>query len=95
MPVSNKKQKFEQQKLNCSMSSECVRTDSILPRGADLERVDFLAFSFRHFGLHFAPILLRFILLSSSLQGLKYFVTDFFNFDLRKKLCSVKADQVG
>ena len=43
----------------------------------------------------FAPILLRFFLLSSSMQELKYVVTDFFNFDLRKKLCFVKADQVG
>ena len=33
MPISNKKQKFEQR----SMTSECVRTDSILPRCAGCE----------------------------------------------------------
>ena len=39
MPVSNKKQEFKSSKKesNCSMTSECVRTDSILPRGAGLE----------------------------------------------------------
>ena len=72
------------------MTSECVRTDSILPRGAGLEHgryktIDFLAFQFSAFwsnGLAssvfiFAPILLQFFLLSSSMQGLKYIVTDF------------------
>ena len=29
------------------------------------------------------------------MQGLKYVVTNFFNFDLRKKLCFIKADRVG
>ena len=35
MPVSNKKQKLSSKnESNCSMTSECVRTDLILPRGA-------------------------------------------------------------
>ena len=39
MSVSNQKQESEQRKKesNCSMTSECVRTDSILPRGAGRE----------------------------------------------------------
>ena len=38
MLLSNKKQEFEQRnESNCSMTSECVRTDSILSRGAGLE----------------------------------------------------------
>ena len=49
---------------NCSMTSECVCTDSILPRGAGCEngRCKQSIFS---------------LLLSSSMQGLKYIVTDF------------------
>ena len=77
---------------NCSMTSECMRTDSIFPRGAGLEHgrnkksiSRFSRFQFSAFwsnGLAssvftFAPILLRFFLLSSSMQGLKHFVTDF------------------
>ena len=38
MPVSNKKQEFEQRKrMELFDDFECVRTDSILPQGTGLE----------------------------------------------------------
>ena len=37
MPVSNNKCLSSQNESNCSLTSECVRTDLILPRGAGLE----------------------------------------------------------
>ena len=90
---------------NCSMtsvSSECVRTDSILPEAPASSMVDinsrFSRFQFSAFwsnGLAssvfiFAPILLRFFLLSSSMQGLKYVVTDFLISTYEKSYASSK-----
>ena len=74
---------------NCSMTSECVRTDSICPKAPASSTVDinsrisrFQFSAFRSNGLAssvfiFAPILLRFFVLSSSMQGLQYTVRDF------------------
>ena len=78
---------------NCSMTSECVRTYGVpirfCPEAPASSTVDinsrFSRFQFSAFwsnGLAssvfiFAPILLRFFLLSSSMQGLKLVVTDF------------------
>ena len=78
---------------NCSMTSECVRTYGVpirfCPEAPASSTVDinsrFSRFQFSAFwsnGLAssvfiFAPILLRFFLLSSSMQGLQYVVTDF------------------
>ena len=71
------------------MTSECVRTDSILPRGAGLEhgRYKQSIFSLLIFGilverlsflrLHFCSDFVTVFLLSSSMQGLQYVVTDF------------------
>ena len=79
MPVSNKKSLSSENKPNCSMTSECVRTDSILPRGAGLEHsrckqsdfslsifgilVEWLSFQHLHFCSDFITV---FFLLSSS-----------------------------
>ena len=87
---------------NCSMTSECVRTDSILPRGAGLEhgrcKQSISHFQFSAFwsnGLAssvfiFVPILLRFILLCSSMQGLHYVVTDFLISTCKKSYAASK-----
>ena len=92
---------------NCSLTSECVRTDSILPRGAGLEhgrhKQSISRFQFSAFwsnGLAssvfiFAPILLRFFFIVFVHARATIRCYRFFNFDLRKKLCFVKADQVG
>ena len=87
---------------NCSMTSECVRTNLILPRGAGLEHgrctSRFSRFQFSTFwsnGLAssvfiFAPILLRFFLFSSSMQELQYFVTIFLISTWEKSYASSK-----
>ena len=94
---------------NCSMTSECVRTDSILPRVAGLEHGRYMykqsifSLSISAFwsnGLAssvfiFAPILLRFFLLSLSMQGLKYFVTDFLISTYEKSYASSKPTRYG
>ena len=93
---------------NCSMTSECVRTDSILPRGAGLDhgrckqsisRFQFLTFWSNGFASSvfiFAPILLRFFFFIVFVYArTKIRCCRFFKFGLRKKLCFVKADRVG
>ena len=87
---------------NCLMTSECVRTDLILPSGAGLEhgRCKQSIFSLSIFGIwsnglassvfNFAPILLRFFLFSSSMQGLQYVVTDFLISTCEKSYASSK-----
>ena len=76
---------------NCSMTSECVRTDLILPRGAGLDhytvdvnsrcsRFQFSAFWSNGLASSvfiFTPILLRFFLFFSSMQGLQYLLQIF------------------
>ena len=91
-PVSSKKQESvsSENESNCSMTSEGVRTDSILPprrrpRARSMSNSRFSRFQFLAFwsnGLAssifiFASILLRFFIFYSSMQGLKYSVTDF------------------
>ena len=92
---------------NCSMTSECVRTDSISSQAPASSTVDvnsrFSRFQFSAFwsnGLAssifiFAPILLRFFFIVFVCARAKIRCYRFFNFDLRKKLCFVKADRVG
>ena len=93
---------------NCSMTSECVRTDSILLRGAGLEHARWKQsiFSLSIFSAFwsnglassafiFAPILLQFFFIVFIYARAKIRCYRFFNFDLRKKLCCVKADRVG
>ena len=91
---------------NCSMTSECVRTYGVpirfCPEAPASSTVDinsrFSRFQFSAFwsnGLAssvfiFAPILLRFFLLSSSMQGLKYVVTDFLISTYEKSYASSK-----
>ena len=92
---------------NCSMTSECVRTDSILPRGAGLEHgrckqsifslsifgilVERLSFQRLHFCSDFVTVFfIVFVYARATIRCYR-----FFNFDLRKKLCCVKADRVG
>ena len=73
----------------CSLTSGCMRTDSICPGAPATSTVDvnsrFSRFQFSIFWSNvlassvfiFAPILLRCFSLSSSMQGLQYIVTDF------------------
>ena len=92
MPVSNKKQEFQQRKRIKLFDDFWVRAYRlgffILPQGAGREHGQQSIFSSSIFGILverlassvfiFAPILLRFYLLCSSMQGLiKYLVTDF------------------
>ena len=86
--LTRKKSLSSENESNCSMTSECVRTDSICPKAPASSTVDinsrFSRFQFSAFwsnGLassvfSFAPILLQFFLLSSSMQGLQCLVTD-------------------
>ena len=86
---------------NCSMTSERVRTDSILPRGAGLE-VDvnsrFSRFQFSAFwsnGLAssvfiLAPILFRFFFIVFVYARARIRCYRFFNFDLRKSYAASK-----
>ena len=92
---------------NCSMTSECVRTDSILPRGAGLEhgRCKQSIFSLSIFGilverlsflrLHFCSDFVTVFFIVYVYARAKIRCYRFFNFDLQKKLCCVKADRVG
>ena len=92
---------------NCSMTFECVRTDSILPRGAGLEhgRCKQTIFSLSIFGilverlsfqrLHFCSDFVTVFFIAFVYARAKIICYRFFNFDLRKKLCCVKADRVG
>ena len=89
------------------MISECVRTDSILPRGAGLEHrrykqsifsvsifgilVERLSFQRLHFCSDFVTVFFIFFVYARATIRCYRFL----NFDLRKKLCFVKADQVG
>ena len=87
---------------NCPMTSECVRTDSILPRGAGLEhsRCKQSIFSLSVFGilverlsfkrLHFCSDFVAVFLLSSSMQGLQYVATDFLISTCEKSYTSSK-----
>ena len=91
MSVSNKKQEFEQRKRIKLFDYFWVRAYRFDfaprrgPRARSIYGSRFSRFQFSAFwsnGLAssvfiFAPILLRFFLLSSSMQGLKYVVTDF------------------
>ena len=89
------------------MTSECVRTDSISPRGAGLEhgRYKQSIFSLSIFGilverlsfqrLHFCSDFVTVFFIVFVYARAKIRCYRFFNFDLRKKLCFVKADQVG
>ena len=89
------------------MTSECVRTDSILPRGAGLEHgrckqsifslsifgtlVEWLSFQRLHFCSDFVTVFfIFFVYARATIRCYR-----FFNFDLGKKLCFVKSDQVG
>ena len=101
-----KKQEFEQtaseNESNCSMTSECVRTDLFCPEAPASSTVDvnsrFSRFQFSAFwsnGLALASsFLLRFrygfFLFSSSMQGLKYVVTDFLISTCEKSYASSK-----
>ena len=88
--------------LSCSMTSGCLRTGSLLPRGDGLEqgRCKQSIFSLSTFGilverlsfqrLHFCSDLLRFFSLSSSMQGLNYIVTDFLISTCEKSYASSK-----
>ena len=92
---------------NCWTISECVSTDSILRRGAGHEhsRCKQSIFSLSIFGilverlsfyrLHFCSdfVTVFFILFVYARATIRCY--RFFNFDLRKKLCFVKADRVG
>ena len=92
---------------NSSMTYECVRTGLILPRGAGLEHgrckqsifslsiigmlVERLSFQRLHFCSDFVTVFFIFFIYARA----KIRCYSFFNFDLRKKLCFVKADRVG
>ena len=104
MPVSNKKQEFEQRKrikLLRWLLSACVPI-RFCPEAPASSTVDvnsrFSRFQFSTFwsnGLAssvfiFAPILLRFFLFSSSMQGLQYVVTDFLISTCEKSYASSK-----
>ena len=62
---------------NCSMTSECVRTDLIFSLSNFGILVERLSFWRLHFLLRLCYGFFFFFLLSSSMQGLKYVVTDF------------------
>ena len=86
-------------------TTECVHTGPILPWGADREHgrcklaVNFLAFNFRHFRraayLLACSFCLQFFIIIFVYARAKIHCYRFFNFDLRRKLCVIKADQVG
>ena len=104
MPVSNKKQEFEQRKLNQTVRWLLSAWVPIrfCPEAPASSTVDvnsrFSRFQFSAFwsnGLAssvfiFAPILLRFFLLCSSMQGLKYVVTDFLISTCKKSYAASK-----
>ena len=91
-----------------SMTSECVRTGSILPRGTALEHarckqpifsllifgmlVERLSFLRLHFCSDFVTV---FFLFSSSMQGLKYHVTDFLISTCEQSYASSKPTEWG
>ena len=92
---------------NCSMTSKCVRIDSILARGAGFEhgRSKRSIFSHSIFGilvkrlsfqrLHFCSDFVTVFFIVYVYAKAKLLCYRFFNFDLRKKLCFIKADRVG
>ena len=83
------------------------KPQSILPRGAGLKhsrceksisRFQFSAFWSNGLASSvfiFAPILLRFFFILSVYAWAKIICYRFFNFDMRKKLCFLKADRVA
>ena len=93
MPVSNKKQEYEQRKRIKTFDDFWVRAyrfdfaPNRQPRARSMQTVDILAFNFRNCSrtawLLASSFLLRFCygffvyILSSSMQGLKYLATDF------------------
>ena len=108
MLVSNKKQEFEQRKRIKLFDDFWVRAYRLdfsprrRPRARSMLTVDFLAFNFRHLG-RTAYLLASLLLLRFCYGFFIVFVCAratihcyrFFNFDLQKKLCFIKADRVG
>ena len=104
MPVSNKKQEFEQWKrikLFKWLLSACVPiwfcpeapASSTVEVNSRFSRFQFSAFWSNGLASSvfiFAPILLRFFLFSSSMQGLQYVVTDFLISTCEKSYASSK-----
>ena len=110
MPVSNKKQEFERWKRIKLFTDFWVRAYRFdfaprrRPRARSMFNSRFSRFQFSAFwsnGLAssvfiFVPILLRFFFFIFFVYArAKMRCYRFFNFDLRKKLCFVKADRVG
>ena len=100
--LTRNKSLSSQNESNCSMTSECVRTDSILPRGAGLEhsRCEQSIFSLSIFGslverlsflhLHFFSdfVTVFFIFFVYARATIRCY--RFFNFDLKKSYASSK-----
>ena len=99
MSVSNKKQEFEQRKRIKLFDDFWVRAyrfdfaSSTVDINSRFSRFQFSAFWSNGLASSvfiFAPILLQFFLLSSSMQGLQYVVTDFLISTYEKSYASSK-----